>query len=100
MLPADPPLVAPFGRWPRTGPVVDVATILDDPAKPAVPLAAPRPVRRCQRCRRPAGHLTDGLGDTCWRRVNVPPRRPRARKPPVVEHAGPDLLDLLAAMAG
>lgn len=65
--------------------VVTVASILDDPAKPM----------RCGRCRRRCRQLVNGLGPRCLRRAGIRP--PRARRPRGVEHAGPDLLDLLAA---
>lgn len=85
-------VVVPFGRWPTRGPVVDVATILDDPTKPSGgPL--PAPVLRCRRCRRRCATLVRGLGSGCARRWAG--RVPRVRRPRGVEHVGPDLLDLL-----
>lgn len=94
------PLVVDFGRWPSSD-VVTVATVLDDPARPA---ASPWPTRpdhvartgRCRRCRRRAEHLTRaGLGSTCDRLVN-PDRTHLARRTHSSAHDGPDLLDLLA----
>ncbi len=87
-------VVAPFSRWPGFGSVVDVATILDAPGKPSGG-ALPPPVK-CRHCHRPvrSGHLVGGLGSTCARRAGI--RAPHARRPREVDHAGPDLLDLLA----
>ncbi len=76
-------VVAPFFLFADRR-VVTVATVLDDPAKPM----------RCERCRRRCRQLVYGLGPRCLRRAGIRP--PRARRPRQVEHAGPDLLDLLA----
>ncbi len=86
------PVVVDFGRWPLFGSVVNVATVLDAPGRPSGgPLP---PVRRCARCGRRCARTIGGLGSTCARRAGI--RAPHARRPRVVDHTGPDLLDLLA----
>jgi hypothetical protein len=78
-------LATPFYP-PRTRPVVTVATVLDDPSTPL----------RCRRCGRRCRETVHGLGPRCLRLYDLArPRRWRIRGPREVEHAGPDLLDLL-----
>ena len=86
------PLAVSFGRWPLSGTVVTVATVLDDPDRPHSPPALP-PAVRCRRCGRTCRHPIRGLGSTCARRAGIT-AAPRARRRRC-DDAGPDLLDLL-----